>query len=49
MAMRSTVGEAAKWTVEERESHGLRRVLWRPHPMAHSSGQGETKDALEDV
>ena len=29
IAMRSTVGEAAKWTIEETRS-GLRKRLWKP-------------------
>lgn len=34
VAMRGTVGEAAKWTVQERDRGGLRRVPWKPHPRA---------------
>ena len=30
IAMRSTVGEAAKWTIEETSKHGMRKVPWRP-------------------
>lgn len=34
VAQRSTVGEAAKWTIKERDRGGLRRELWQPHPRA---------------
>lgn len=34
IAMRSTVGEAAKWTIKERDRGGLRKELWQPHPKA---------------
>jgi hypothetical protein len=34
VAMRSTVGEAAKWTIEERDRGGMRRIPWKPHPRA---------------
>jgi hypothetical protein len=34
VAQRSTVGEAAKWTINGRDRGGLRRELWKPHPRA---------------
>lgn len=34
VAQRSTIGEAARWTVNERDRGGLRRELWKPHPRA---------------
>lgn len=37
VAQRSTVGEAAKWTVSESDRGGLRRARWQPHPMASRS------------
>jgi hypothetical protein len=40
IAMRGVVGELAKWTIEERDRGGLRKVLWKPHGMAHSSRDG---------
>lgn len=43
VAMRSTVGEAARWTVEESDRGGLQRRLWRPHWKADSS-QGEVPE-----
>jgi hypothetical protein len=30
VAMRSTVGEAARWMVEERDGEALRKTRWRP-------------------
>lgn len=30
VAMRSTIGEAAKWVIEETNRDGLRRVQWSP-------------------
>lgn len=32
IAQRSTIGEAAKWTIVETDRDGLRRRLWRPAP-----------------
>lgn len=40
VAMRSTVGEASRWTIEESDSRGLRRRIWRPHPNAVRGGAG---------
>jgi hypothetical protein len=31
VAMRSTVGEAAKWTIKERDRGGLRKERWQPY------------------
>ena len=47
VAMRSTVGEAAKWTVKERERGGLSRELWEPRQSAHSSPPGVPENARE--
>ena len=38
--MSGEVGELAKWTIEERDRGGLRKVLWKPHGMALSSDGG---------
>jgi hypothetical protein len=32
IAMSSTIGEAAKWAIEERDRSGLRKVLWTAYP-----------------
>ncbi len=32
VALRSTIGDAARWTLEESDRGGLRRRLWRPRP-----------------
>jgi hypothetical protein len=32
VAQRSTIGEAAEWTIEESDRGGLRRRPWKPHP-----------------
>jgi hypothetical protein len=37
IAMRYTVAAAAKWTVKERDRGGLRREMWQPCEMGHSS------------
>jgi hypothetical protein len=44
VAMRSTVGAAAKWTIEERDRGGLRKRLWRPFPGT----RGAPKTAEDD-
>ena len=46
VAMRSSLGEAARWTVAERDRNGLRRELWRPSPMGDSSTEGATEDSV---
>ena len=45
VAMRSTIGEAARWTIEESDSRGLQRRLWRPRPF--EGGSPETADVVE--
>lgn len=47
-ATRSTVGEAAKWTIEESDDRGLRLRKWRPYPMAAQGGVGERENARSD-
>jgi hypothetical protein len=47
VAMRSTIGEAAKWTVEESDRGGLRKKLWQPHPMAVSRRALASRTAAE--
>jgi len=43
--MRSTVGEAARWTIKEEEGRGLRKRLWEDPPSrAGSSGPQAPKD-----
>lgn len=37
VAMRSTVGEAAKWTIRERDRGGLSKELWQSFEMGRSS------------
>lgn len=37
VAMRSTAGEAARWTIEESDRRGLQKRRWKPHPHAASS------------
>jgi hypothetical protein len=32
IAMRSTIGGAAKWTIEETAARGMRRIRWAPMP-----------------
>lgn len=49
IAMQSTTGEAAKWTVEEADRGGLRRRSWRPNPMAHSSRGGVAENGRAEV
>ena len=46
-AMRASVGEAAKWTVEETDRGGLRRREWRP--FAAGAGCPPTRDEAEPV
>ena len=48
VGMRSPVGEAVRWTVEERDRGGLRKVLWKPYEKANSS-DGGASPAAEDV
>ena len=38
VAMRSTVGEAAKWTVEETDKGGMQRRKWRPFGSPRQDG-----------
>lgn len=40
VAMRATVVEGARWTVEETDDRGLRLRPWRPCPMARRGGAG---------
>lgn len=40
IAMRSTVGEAAQWAIEERNRGGLRRLPWRPYSVAGGPADG---------
>jgi hypothetical protein len=40
VAQRSTVGEAAKWTVHESDRRGLQRRLWETPPMASRGERG---------
>lgn len=40
VAMRSTIGEAAKWTIKERDSGGLRKERWQPFMGRPSSPGG---------
>lgn len=47
VAMRSTVGEAARWMVEETDKGGLSRRKWRPHWMAPGVPVGAPENALE--
>ena len=35
--MSGVLGELAKWTIEERDRGGLRKVLWKPRENAVSS------------
>jgi hypothetical protein len=37
-AMRSTIGEAAKWTVEENEKIGPRFIRWKAFPRSDVQG-----------
>ena len=46
--MRGVVGELAKWTIEDRDRGGLRKVLWKPHENAVSS-DGGSPPAAEDA
>ena len=45
--MRGVVGELAKWTIEERDRGGLRKVLWKPRENAVSSDGGSSPAADE--
>jgi hypothetical protein len=47
VAMRCKLGEAAKWTVRERDRGGLRRELWQPMPDAVSSIRGGGENEQE--
>ena len=38
VAMRSTIGEAARWTVSETDKGGLRKRLWQPFPNPTQQG-----------
>ena len=49
VAMRSTLAEAAKWTIEESDRGGLRKRLWRPFGMAGSSRDGVPENARGHV
>lgn len=48
IAMRSTVGEAARWTIEESDGGGLRRRIWRPHSNAAPGGAGAPENERGD-
>lgn len=37
IAMHGTLGDLARWTIEERDQGGMRRALWKPREMADSS------------
>ena len=47
IAMHSTVGEAAKWTIQESDKGGLRKRLWRPFEDADFllGGRGKERHA----
>jgi hypothetical protein len=45
VTVRSTVGEAARWTIEDADRGGLRNRLWK----ARSSWDGAPKTATEDA
>jgi hypothetical protein len=48
VAMCSTVGEAAKWTIVERDGQGLRREPWHPRPrMPRQDGAGTSAGASD--
>jgi hypothetical protein len=47
VAMRSTVGGAARWAVEERDQGGLRKCLWKPFQNAVSSDGGSPETTAE--
>lgn len=38
VALRSTIGEAARWMIEETDRGGLRKRRWRPFRVALSPG-----------
>jgi hypothetical protein len=49
IAMRSTIGEAAKWRIEESDSDGLRRRPWSPYETGiHSRQVAPENSAGED-
>ena len=45
VAMRSTVGEAAQWTVKERDKGGLSKERWQPYDADSSSPVERNSDA----
>ena len=45
--MQGVLGELAKWTIEERDRGGLRKVLWKPRGNAVSSDGGSSPAADE--
>ena len=47
IAMSGEVGELARWSVEERDRGGLRKVLWKPRENAVSSDGGAPPAADE--
>jgi hypothetical protein len=47
-AMQTTVGEAAKWSVSDSDSRGLRRQRWMPYEDAHSRGAVEASAADDE-
>jgi hypothetical protein len=49
IAMRSTVGEAAKWAIEETDRGGLRRRPWKPPPAALLCRDGVAENARDDI
>jgi hypothetical protein len=49
IAARGTVGELAKWTIEERDRSGLQKRRWRPFEDAHSQWCGGAKDGRAHV
>jgi hypothetical protein len=49
VAMRSTIGEAAKWTITEADRGGLQKRLWHPYEDAHSRQRGASENAIGEV
>jgi hypothetical protein len=48
VAMRSTVGEAAKWTVTESADGQMRRKIWQPFEHASRGSPVSTASSRED-
>jgi hypothetical protein len=49
VAMRSTIGEAAKWTIHESDRGGLQKRLWKAYEDIHSRQDEAPENGIGEV